>query len=660
MRVVTRIGRLNKIKKDRLSLPLICALSLLLLIGACSRSSSAPSGASGHETSQWTSLGTRQSPAVADTGSISHGTTWSDYNPEATFPGTVTLPQQFITLPDGTKLAAVVTLPADSNGDAVQGPFPAILVQTSYNASIGTISSQFFSQADPYIGEHGYATVIVDVRGSGSSTGEWSAFGEAEQADSMNVVDWVTQQSWSNGRVGLFGPSYMGITTVLTAAQNHPAVKAAFAVVPMGDAYRDIVFTGGQANTLFIPYWMSLVGALSLVNTQPLNDPSTALGTTLSHVLNVIVGFQVPTLLQSYLGDPSVAYDGDFWGTRSPLEYASKITVPTFVVGGEHDIFQRGEPLTYEQIKTHATTKLLIGPWTHGTAVVGSGLPVDGVPALNHIELRWFDQYLKGFKLGAEKLPNVTQYVLGVGHYVTADDWPHPRATAQRLFFHADKSLSETAPAVDESSNVVAQEPINGICSISTVQWLGGAVSGDLLPLPCFTDDNTAEILDVKYETLPMASDYYVNGPIEVDVWMSTTASDAGLSVRIDDVDPSGNATAITNGIQTASLRAVDVTKSRTLNGQMIQPWHPYTPDSVQSVGSGNKVMVPVEIFPTSAMIAKGHKLRVAVGSSDLPQGVPPVPTLLQSLAGVLTIYSDAAHPSSVVLPVVPASELSR
>src|SRR3546814_14759739 len=90
----------------------------------------------------------------------------------------------------------------------------------------------------------------------------------------------------------------------------------------------------------------------------------------------------------------------------------------------------------------------------------------------------------------------------------------------------------------------------------------------------------------------------------------------------------------------------------------MIQPWHPDTQDSVQAVGSGNLVMVPVEIFQTSAMIAKGHSLRVAVGASDLLQGVLPVPTLLQQLAGVLTIHCDAEHSSSVVLAAVPVSEL--
>src|SRR3546814_6030393 len=94
-----------------------------------------------------------------------------------------------------------------------------------------------------------------------------------------------------------------------------------------------------------------------------------------------------------------------------------------------------------------------MGPWTHIQAAVGSGLPADGVPPLNHIELRWFDQYVKGMDVGAETMPNVTQYVLGLDHYVTARDWPHPDARAQRLYLRGDKSLSADAPAADEAPN---------------------------------------------------------------------------------------------------------------------------------------------------------------------------------------------------------------
>jgi len=279
------------------------------------------------------------------------------------------------------------------------------------------------------------------------------------------------------------------------------------------------------------------------------------------------------------------------------------------------------------------------------------------VPPMNQIVLRWFDQYVKGLDVGADTLPNVTQYVLGYGHYVTASDWPHPDASARRLYLRGDKSLDTAAPAAGEASNTVAQLPIQGLCSISTSQWTAGLLG--LIPLPCFENSNSAERWAIKYETPVMTEDYYINGPIQADIWMSTTALDAGLSVRVDDVDENGVAKSLTNGLQTASLRAVDDSRSRKLDGQMIQPWHPYTQAAVQEVGSGNIVLVPVEIFPTSAMITKGHRLRVAVGASNLPQGVPPVPTLLQSLAGVLTIYSDAEHPSSVVLPAVPASALN-
>ena len=107
-----------------------------------------------------------------------------------------------------------------------------------------------------------------------------------------------------------------------------------------------------------------------------------------------------------------------------------------------------------------------------------------------------------------------------------------------------------------------------------------------------------------------------------------------------------------------ASLRMVDSSRSRYLDGQMIQPWHPFTQDSVQKVGSGSLVEVQVEIFPTSAVIQTGHKLRIAVGASDFPHGLPPLPDLVQSILGVLSIYSDAEHPSKVVLPVVPVSAI--
>src|SRR3546814_6802526 len=114
-----------------------------------------------------------------------------------------------------------------------------------------------------------------------------------------------------------------------------------------------------------------------------------------------------------------------------------------------------------------------MGPWTHIQAAVGSGLPADGVPPLNHIELRWFDQYVKGMDVGAETMPNVTQYVLGLDHYVTARDWPHPDARAQRLYLRGDKSLSADAPRSEEHTSALQslmRTSYAGFCSQTTTK----------------------------------------------------------------------------------------------------------------------------------------------------------------------------------------------
>jgi putative CocE/NonD family hydrolase len=156
-----------------------------------------------------------------------------------------------------------------------------------------------------------------------------------------------------------------------------------------------------------------------------------------------------------------------------------------------------------------------------------------------------------------------------------------------------------------------------------------------------------------------MEQDLYINGPIQADIWISSTLPDAGLLVRVTDVAPDGSSREITNGILTASLRMVDESRSRFMNGQMIQPWHPFTAKSRQPLASGEIVKLPVEIFPTSLVVKQGHALRITVGASDFPHGMPPLADLVDQAVGVLTVYSDAEHPSSVVLPVVPVSAIN-
>ena len=632
----------------RYSAPLGIAVLAAGLLAGCS-GDSLEFGSDGQ--SGWTTLGTRAKEAAPAPMPAANGA-WPEYDPPAEWADTVSHRDE-ITLDDGTVLAVTVVLPADAEGNAGAGPFPTVLTLTGYNKLAGSFVPAI-GGGNPLFLSHGYAHVIVDVRGTGASDGQWEAFGETEQGDYRPIVEWVATQPFCDGNIGLYGVSLLGITATLTAAQQHPAVKALFPIVPLADGYRDIVFTGGQVNVGFIPLWLGLVTGLRVLDPTLLLDPVTGLQHTVDRVLNAVTNFQVPTILRAVVGDPDTAYDGDFWKVRSPLEQADNIRVPTFVVGGLKDIFQRGEPLLYEQLKHHTTAKLLMGPWNHIEAAGGLGLPADGVPPIDRIALQWFDRYLKGLPTGAEALPNVTQFVYGHEHYVTAADWPHPQARAERLYLRGDRALTADQPAADEAGNVVLQQPLNGVCSASTAQWTAGLVG--LLPLPCFEEDNLATLLDARFDTPPMTAPMWVSGPIQADLWISTTALNAGVSVRVADVAPDGSARALTNGLLTASFRAVDASRSRYLDGEMIQPWHPFTAESEQTVTPGEPMLLQVEVFPSSFMIAEGHRLRISVGPSDIPHGLPPLPDLIPGLLGAMTILSDEAHPSSVVLPVVPGT----
>src|SRR5690606_11468746 len=196
-------------------------------------------------------------------------------------------------------------------------------------------------------------------------------------------------------------------------------------------------------------------------------------------------------------------------------------------------------------------------------------------------------------------------------------------------------------------------------CSSSYDQWslgIAGILGGE-----CYTTSNKVEA-DQKaaiFETAPQAADLYINGPIQADVWVTTTRTDAALAVRVDSVSPDGVATPITTGLQSVRFRAVDNSRSRFANGVMIQPWHPLTAPSAQAVVPGQPTLVPVEIFPNAALIRAGHKLRIAISASNQAQGVWALPNQSNAAGNVTTILNSAQHPSSIVLPVVPTSALN-
>ncbi|HEY8465952.1 MAG TPA: CocE/NonD family hydrolase [Solirubrobacterales bacterium] len=573
------------------------------------------------------------------------GQRWTPYTRPATY-GIVEEPNVSIRMRDGVVLRANVARP-----DA-PGPHPALIIQTPYNKDF--IVNEFLGGTSNWFVQRGYAVVTVDVRGTGASGGTWDSFGPNEQRDGAQVVRWVRRQPWSNGRIGLTGPSYMAITQLYTAAQRPKGLRAIFPIVPLGDGYRDIVFTGGQINIAFIPLWLGLVTAGSIVPSPNAVDPSDPVGSLLSSLTALVqhvagaLSFQVPAVLDSAVGG-EIAFDGPFWKTRSPLEVVDRINVPTFVVGGLHDIFQRGEPLIYERLKNRVPARLLIGPWTHVGASTGQGLPRDGVPDLREIALRWFDRWVMGKRRATRiaRMPRVTQWVWGRERYEVQRDWPSPRLRPKRLHLRGGGRLAHRAPSGPEPAQSFLQHPLSGICTQSTVQWTAGLLEG----IPCTTDNRLNELGEATYTTAPLKRPLRIDGPALADLWVTTTARDAVLSVRLTDVAPDGTSRELTSGWLAASFRAVDRSRSRVVGGRLLQPWHPFTKASVRPVTPGVPTRMRIEVFPTSAVIKPGHRLRLSVGPSDFPHQLPPLPQALGSLLGQVRVLTDDAHPSFVELP---------
>lgn len=676
------------IRSRTLNLFTLAAIASCLMAGAMTR-----------VIAQTTTLGTRSSLSQANPPIASNAeASWSHYDRAAEYPSVRSLPVQYITTSTGEKLSVRVSVPANSKGEPASGKFPVILTQTAYRNDVGHIlgsivrgdTTLMIGGQDDYMIRRGYINVNVDALGTGMSTGEAQLIGELEQQAYAETVQWVQQQPWFKGRMGLAGTSYLAITSLLTAVQQHPSVKAVFASVPMGDAYRSVVGPGGLMNAQFLSIWLPLthglsVGALNAV--EQLLQPQLASTIKLANQqhLNAIESWYLPTVKDGLAGKAGMATDdGMFWSVRSPLESAHQLKVPTFLVGGANDIFQRDVPLLYEQVKRKVDAKLLVLPGTHIGSLLKLLAGSEGVPKGRFLLLQWFDHYLKGMDTGADTMPNVTQYVQGYGtdaepRFARATDWPHPKMTAQRMYFRNGNSLSTQAPSSVEATayvleprgaEVLVENRDDSLkvdltiydgskCSGSYRQWTMGLKG--LLPWSCYVSNNQVDTAQKAaiYETPTLTADLYLNGPIQADVWITTTHTDAALAVRVASVSPNGVATPISTGLMSARYRAVDKGRSRFVNGVMLQPWHPFTVASTQAVVPGQPMLVPVEIFPNAALIRAGHKLRVVISASNQVQGVWPLPNQANANGNTTVILNSAEHPSSIVLPVVPSSSLN-
>ena len=547
---------------------------------------------------------------------------------------------------DGIVLRANIWLPD------TDGRYPTILTVTGYNKDAtnptgqGCNGSGGIATADTSQADRGYAVMLLDDRGTGASQGKWDSWGERTQLDYQDVLDWLQAQPWSNGSVGTTGASYMGITSFLVAeadaarvkAGKPRAVRAIYADVPMDDAYRDVTFHGGAVDSGFIPLWLGLTTGLSdLPPSTWSSDPAGTAPTYADHLRNGF-DFAAQKVLDTTTGGDS-AYDGPFYRLRSPGDRADEVHVPAVITGGWWDIFQRGEPLLWDDLTHSPNKKLFMSAHYH----TSSGPPMED-PKLKQ---EWFDHYLKGVDNGVQDTPAVNLYPIGGSKWDHYPDWPVPGIRYTPMYLGDGNSLGATEPAQGDGDKA-PMLPASSPCSRMTAQWTAGAAQG-----PCETDNRTWEATSTTYTTEPLADDLKLNGPLMANVWAEMTSKDATLIAVLSDVDPSGASNQITAGFLLASQRAIDPKRSwYGPDHVMIRPFHPFTRASQEPVTPNDPQLYRIEVYPTDAIVKKGDRLRLTIGTADTPATSAPLPDLVNQLGGDIRILHGGQYDSHVLLPV--------
>jgi putative CocE/NonD family hydrolase len=561
---------------------------------------------------------------------------------------------------DGTILKADLIRPADAAGKAITTKLPVVVTITAYNKNVQQYAGGLAGGAPDYLVQRGYIQLTVDARGTGSSGGQWCSFCTREDTDATEIMNWAHSQSWSNGSTAMRGPSYMGIDQIFAAAGHPAGLKAIFPQVPAYDVYRDVVASGGQIDVGFIPLWLGLVTVTGVI--PPATPSSNALGGYLSTLIQhgkAATTFTGPLMLQALFGQQA-AYDGPFYSQRSPGTVISKVDVPTFIVGGEYDIFQRGEPMLFDNLNRRGVpSKIVIGPWNHLQASGGVGLSDAGYGSLEELQLRWFDHYVKGMPDPTldSSIPNLTYYEIGSGQWRHSSAYLGSDRQAVRYNLSgtsqtagAAGSLTQAAPA--SGTSAIYPIALAGICTRSADQWTAGLSTELPITNPCLTNNALNDKTGIVFSSAPLKSPFRFQGPIDAHLNVSSTTGDGLLSVAVEDQAPDGTVTRITGGWQVISLRALITSQSRYLNGQLIQPYHPFTKASQQALKAGQIAPVEVEVFPTGAVIQPGHRLRIAIQSFDLPHLLSPLPNLLKTL-GVISVHTSPSAPSWLELPGV-------
>jgi putative CocE/NonD family hydrolase len=498
----------------------------------------------------------------------------------------------------------------------------------------------------------GYNYIGVNVPGTGCSDGTYDFFSPTEAQDGARVIAWIIHQPWSNGKVGMIGKSFPGITQLFVAEQDPPGLVAIAPGHVFGDAYRDIAKPGGLTNIGFSSLW-SFIGRPSYeFESSPgqvaAGDPRCVNGSTAE-----IRGLPTNPFVQLEQNP----WDDALYAQRSPDTELDRIHVPMLATFAwqDEEVGSRGTDLLSQLDDLNRERAAKGQPQEQWWATLTNG---DHGMARTPTELadlqRFYDHFLKGEQNGWDQRPRVQVWwdsgrngTRAPGWVTSLSHWAEDQREAAGQLQPWTLQLAgggqlDSAGAKATGSDTFAYVPAAGTQGIANPAYAYSSLPDDYLW--SYSPPRGAAL---AYTSAPFSGDRTFLGSASADLWVSASAPDTDLQVTLTEVRPDGQEVFLQQGWLEVSQRALDPARSTAL-----RPYQLHTAASNQPLTPGQAVLARVEIFPFGALIRKGSRLRLWI---EAPTNIPQLWSFVPSpYAGTDTVYHDAAHPSRLVLPLVP------
>lgn len=552
-----------------------------------------------------------------------------------------------VTMRDGVKLAATIFRP-----DA-EGRFPVILTITPYSSfpttKEGLDRIKFFVK-------RGYAFISVDCRGKNDSEGGYFYPVVDEAKDGYDTIEWAGTQPWSSGKVGTYGGSYTGWNQWFPAILRPPHLKTMVSFVTPPDPWYFTPYLNGTLN-LYGACWIPCVEGRKNRLLMEYDDITKILKHRPLITLDEAFGWK-SRFWKDWITHST--YD-DYWRKQSYQDKFHEIEVPVLhVTGWYDDNGNLGNHWNFIGMKEHGRTetarkgqKLVVGPWTHdvnkSTKIHGFDFGKEAVIDMEKLLLRWYDHWLKGIDTGIMDEPPVSIFIMGENKWRQENEWSLARTEYVNFYLHSsgransllgDGTLSENSPG-EEPSDKFTYDPDNPVPMIiydpsSLIEAVDPGGPDDQRPAER-RDDVLVYTSDV------MERDLEVTGPVKAVLYASSTARDTDFTAKLVDVFPNGYAMKLVDGVIRARFR------------------ESYEKPTLIDPGKIYKYII--DLWYTSNLFKKGHRIRVEISSSHFPKSDPnpntgnPFGMDSEVKVAQQTVYHNSEHPSHIVLPVIPRKQ---